>query len=65
MYLTGHRLGDLRRMIRQYGRTPESVFPTGTWHKGGPYGTDVALVDSFQEANNSLFDPAGCKANVP
>lgn len=29
MYLTGRRLGDLRRMIRQYDRHPESVFPTG------------------------------------
>jgi hypothetical protein len=65
LYLTGHRLGDLRRLIRQYGRGAETVFPTGTWHKGGPYGTDVALLDSFQETNNSLFDPAGCKANVP
>jgi starch-binding outer membrane protein, SusD/RagB family len=64
-YLTGHRLGDLRRLIRQYQRGAETVFPTGTWHKGGPYGTDVALLDSFQETNNSLFDPAGCKANVP
>jgi hypothetical protein len=65
LYLTGHRLGDLRRLIRQYQRGAETVFPTGTWHKGGPYGTDVALLDSFQETNNSLFDPAGCKANVP
>jgi hypothetical protein len=65
MYLTGHRLGDLRRLIRQYGRGAETVFPTGTWHKGGPYGTDVALLDSFQETNNSLFVPANCKANVP
>jgi hypothetical protein len=65
MYLTGHRLGDLRRLIRQYGRGAETVFPTGAWHKGGPYGTDVALLDSFQEANNSLFVAANCKANVP
>lgn len=65
MYLTGHRLGDLRRLIRQYNRGAETVFPTGTWHKGGPYGTDVALLDSFTETNNSLFVAANCKANVP
>jgi hypothetical protein len=65
MYLTGHRLGDLRRLIRQYGRSAEAVFPTGTWHKGGPYGTDVALLDAFTETNNSLFVAADCKANVP
>ncbi len=27
---TGSRLGDLRRLILQYGRTSESVFPTGS-----------------------------------
>ena len=64
-YLTGHRLGDLRRLIRQYARGAETVFPTGTWHKGGPYGTDVALLDAFTETNNSLFVAANCKANVP
>jgi hypothetical protein len=65
MYGTGHRLGDLRRLIRQYGRTAESVFPTGTWHKGGPYGTDVALIVPFNEEQNSLFVRAGCQLNVP
>jgi starch-binding outer membrane protein, SusD/RagB family len=65
MYGTGHRLGDLRRLIRQYGRSAESVFPTGTWHKGGPYGTDVALVVPFNEEQNPLFVRAGCQVNVP
>jgi starch-binding outer membrane protein, SusD/RagB family len=31
LYLTGHRLADLRRMVRQYGRGAETVFPTGTY----------------------------------
>jgi hypothetical protein len=29
LFGTGHRLGDLRRMIRQYNRTEDGVFPTG------------------------------------
>jgi hypothetical protein len=29
LYLTGYRQGDLRRLIRQYGRTPDQVYPTG------------------------------------
>ena len=29
LWLTGHRLGDLRRLVRQYGRPANSVFPTG------------------------------------
>ena len=27
-WLTAHRLGDLRRLVRQYGRGAETVFPT-------------------------------------
>src|SRR5207237_242001 len=27
MWLTGHRLGDMRRLVRVYGRKPEAVFP--------------------------------------
>jgi hypothetical protein len=37
----GQRLPDLRRLIRQYGRTQDQVFPTGVYFKGGNYGTDV------------------------
>src|ERR1043166_7244930 len=37
LYLTGHRLGDLRRLVRQYGRTPDAVFPGGG---GAPYVID-------------------------
>src|SRR4029078_1482535 len=52
MYTTAHRLGDMRRLIRQYGRSTESVFPTGAYFKGGSYGTDVTLVTSQQKTNN-------------
>jgi hypothetical protein len=50
-------------MIRQYNRNAETVFPTGTWHKGGPIGTDVNLVVHFREEQNSLFVRANCKPN--
>jgi len=52
MFGTGHRLGDLRRLIRQYGRGAETVFPTGAWFKGGSYGTDVNYPISIDELNN-------------
>ncbi|MDB4891735.1 MAG: hypothetical protein JWL61_3590 [Gemmatimonadetes bacterium] len=52
MYLTAHRLGDLRRLVRQYSRGAETVFPSGAYFKGGAYGTDVALVPSQTETNN-------------
>jgi hypothetical protein len=48
----GSRLGDLRRLIRQYQRPAASVFPTGAWHKGGNYGTDVNFPVPQAESNN-------------
>lgn len=52
LFLTSHRLGDLRRLIRQYGRGAETVFPTGTFFKGGSYGTDVNFPLPRVEDNN-------------
>ncbi|MFL5540077.1 MAG: hypothetical protein ACJ8J0_13890 [Longimicrobiaceae bacterium] len=65
MYLTGHRLGDLRRLVRNYGFTQDQVFPSGAfWRSGGTYGTDVAFVVPFNEQNNPNFSADQCKANV-
>ena len=55
MWLTGHRLGDMRRLVRQYGRSSESVFPTGQYFKGGVYGTDVNFPLTVDERNNTEF----------
>lgn len=63
-YGTGHRLGDLRRLIRQYGRGAETVFPTGAYHKGGGrYGTRVNLPIPFDENNNPAFAAKGGKCS--
>jgi hypothetical protein len=58
MWLTAHRLGDLRRLVRQYGRAQSAVFPSGAYHKGGTYGTDVNWIIPLDERNNPLFK--GC-----
>jgi hypothetical protein len=58
LFLTAHRMGDLRRLVRQYGRSPESVFPTGTYHDGVPYGTELNLVPPNTEAPNNAYQ--GC-----
>ncbi len=58
MFATGHRLGDMRRLIRQYGRTAETVFPSGTYTKGGSYGDDVNLPIPQEEGNNP--NSVGC-----
>ncbi len=52
LFARGTRTGDMRRLIRQYNRTAGSVFPTGAWHKGGNYGTDVNFPIPFVETNN-------------
>lgn len=58
LWFTSHRLGDLRRLIRQYGRSQAQVFPTGNYFKGGTYGTDVNLIIPLDERNNPNFK--GC-----
>jgi hypothetical protein len=55
LWLTGHRLSDLRRLIRQYHRDQAQVFPTGTTPYDIPYGTDVTLPVPFEEINNPNY----------
>ncbi len=64
MYGTGHRQGDLRRLIRQYGRAPDSVFPSGVFPKGGNYGTDVTLPIPTSERNNPKYTSACDKSQA-
>ncbi|HEY4303890.1 MAG TPA: hypothetical protein VGM82_05460 [Gemmatimonadaceae bacterium] len=55
----GQRLGDLRRLIRQYNRTQDNVFPSGVFFKGGAqYGQDVNLPVTDTEKTNPNF--TGC-----
>jgi len=66
LYLTGHRLGDLRRLVRQYGRAANTVFPTGNLPAplAGVYGNDVNLPTPFDEKNNPKAT-AGCLDRNP
>jgi hypothetical protein len=54
----GQRLGDLRRLVRQYGRSQDKVFPSGQHYKGGSYGSDVAFPVPDAERVNPQF--TGC-----
>jgi len=58
MYLTIHRWGDMRRLIRQYGRTQDKVFPTGTYFKGGTYGSQIVAYPLPAERNHPAYK--GC-----
>src|SRR5438046_3041984 len=40
LFFTGHRLGDMRRLIRQYGRSQDAVLPIGPYKEHGTFGTD-------------------------
>lgn len=48
----GARVGDMRRLVRQYDRAPNTVFPTGSWHKFGDYGSDMNFPVPQAEQNN-------------
>ena len=61
-FSSANRMSDLRRLVRQYGRAADSVFPSGVWKDGLPYGTDVNFaiptVAGGYEATNPNFK--GC-----
>ena len=58
LFATGHRQGDLRRLVRWYQRPVESVFPTGAYPGGQTYGPDVTLTPDASQLNNPNF--VGC-----
>lgn len=57
-FARGQRLGDLRRLVRQYNRAATDVFPEGVHFKAGSFGTDVNLPVVTDEENNPNF--TGC-----
>ncbi len=64
LYNTGHRQGDLRRLVRNYGFTTQQVFPSGPFFRGGTYGNDVAYPIPFAEQNNTKFVVAACSTTT-
>lgn len=64
-YLTGTRLGDMRRMVRQYGRSPYDVYPSGIYSQqtslGGSYSQyGEAYVFSPPENEFMNYQYSGC-----
>jgi hypothetical protein len=71
LFGTGTRLGDLRRLIRQYGRDQSTVYPVGpyapTYQSQLPtpipnYGTDVSLTLPTPVSGITITNPnyKGC-----
>jgi starch-binding outer membrane protein, SusD/RagB family len=64
LFGSSHRVGDLRRLSRQYGRGRETVWPTGAYHKDNlNRGTDVNIIVPISEKNNPNF--TGCTDRNP
>jgi len=62
LFLTGHRQGDLRRMVRSYARPRTTVYPSGNYPGLSGYGSfidaPIPQSGSYSEAPNPLFH--GC-----
>lgn len=60
LFLGGQRQGDLRRLVRQYGRQSTSAYPSGFYPGAkGSYGTEVSLpIPPAEQSSNPLF--TGC-----
>jgi hypothetical protein len=54
----GQRLGDLRRLVRQYGRAQDAVYPSGPFFKNGNYGPRMFFPVPDRDKANTLF--TGC-----
>jgi hypothetical protein len=65
MFSTGHRLGDMRREVRQYSTffSVNTVYPIGDWFKGGTYGDAIQMSIPVEELNNPNFH--GCTDRNP
>ena len=59
LYATGHRLGDMRRLVRQYRRDRSSL-SGGRLPPGRSFGDVVAFPVPVNENNNPDFDRAAC-----
>lgn len=59
LFLSGHRQGDLRRLVRNYQRPQETVYPVGEWRNFENYGADVNLpMPVAEREKNPLYK--GC-----
>lgn len=58
LFMTGHRMGDLRKMIRVYNRNHGEVYPSGVYMGFGNYGDAVVMPIPSNEYANPQY--RGC-----
>src|SRR6185312_11168296 len=71
LFATGHRQGDLRRLLRQYSaqyprfQSEQKVYPTGVYTAPGTgrYGSDVTVPPPTSEYANPAYH--GCLSRAP
>jgi hypothetical protein len=64
LWLTAHRLGDMRRLITQYSQPVNAVYPNGSYTpRPGTFGADVSLPIPVTESGNPNFK--ACDPTVP
>ena len=67
LFGTGHRQGDLRRLVVNYGRSVNDVCPSGQYSRQGgglSYGSDLLAQVDFDEANNPQYEHSMCTTTV-
>jgi hypothetical protein len=62
LFGTGTRLGDLRRLVRQYGRDQSTVFPTGPYANGTNPLLPAPIPNYGADVDLTLPTPAGLVA---
>lgn len=60
LFLTGHRMGDMRRLVANYGLPVNTVYPGGVYYKDDGsgtdiYGDDVVFPVDVDELNNPNY----------
>jgi hypothetical protein len=66
LFATGHRLGDMRRLVTQYNRAANTVYPIGAYHKDNlTRGVDRSFVIPASEENNPNYSATGCSKTTP
>jgi hypothetical protein len=63
LFATGKRHGDMRRLVREYGRPVDTVFPVGFTIHGIPYGDGVNVAPPTAQFNNPEY--TGCLNRDP
>ncbi len=52
LFATGHRMADVRRLVRNYGRTLNDTWPVGPYKGGFTYGDEMVFILTLSEQSN-------------